>query len=388
MAHSIVSQLDMLEGKRQVGSQFARQFIFQSGRKTFYCIPQAMSCATPKDFQDWFSTASGWDVTDEPMNPGGVDADTVTTGKDFYMWGNETSIHIQNHSLLPLYLKVHYIRPRKLIPVTVKITGAPGSQTTTTDAIPDLGTPDDKSHIISAIVVGLKQHYDISSPNQLIATMSDGGFYGGTTGDGVNRDIGEGFGTSGNKALEFGQVNGAVEYGCACPLGTSLYDSSTFCEQYDVYHTKSFILGDECQAHLELSDKKLKLAEFENTNFSFYDSKQLQPWSNDQVLANKDSTYIILEMQGSLVGVDPWDGIEGITEAHDDDYDIGPNLSKVTTHGGIVRMICIKEAHIGAFTNQAQEKLINKSRFFVGAAEYDIDPMHTDGAVNETHVDP
>lgn len=363
---SIVAQLDLLEGKKFVGETLSRQFIFQSGRRTFYCIPQAMSVSTPMDVHKFNAVAIlGANAQDIAAYAAG----NPSTFQDYYMWANQTEIHMQNHSGQPIYVTAHYLQSRELIAV----------HPTQPAMLPDIHTAANYSHIIDDIVKGLKlttenTDTDINKP----FGANDAGYWGGKVDDTVLIDLGEGAGIAGDGELKnFRETALAPNYGVSIPFNYSIYDSPNFVNRYKIYHTKKFVLGPECQAHLDLDDKQLKVIQFPTANTS-----EIGEWDEAAALCNRFSKFIMLEIEGSLTGADPFVGLT-FNDAETDNVNLNSNMSKVSTHGGVVRLKITRKFRQGSFTNAPYRLLQNHHLYSMDSPGYVPDDIFT----NIGHVD-
>jgi hypothetical protein len=344
--YELVKELKNLTGVTRVHESNARQFIFQAGMTTFYCCDPLQTV----NHQKWMNSYQGLKKNDISGTEEDILPATYVANTDYYFWGQERKMELQNHSQANVYVKAHYISVKNPLPV-----GASGPFTDARNTL-DPADANGRSHIVQCLVQGwINRYYDAthstSTPESTMAWWAnDQYFHGGGASDGVEFDLGEGGGAAGQGVpLEWSEGTALPKWGVSARRGMSIYESDYFTENFRVYHTKSFVLGPECVAHLSLADKELKVIEFEKES----PIDGLEWFSKDEYVNNRWTKYILFEVVGSPEAQSIYTTADGTTQtatdAATDNIDLSDALKNVTTHGGVMRLISTFTGNIGSF---------------------------------------
>lgn len=350
----IVAELKRLNGVSEVHETFARQFLFQASKKTFYCCVPMQSIMMNNFYTNYYGIQKN-EATEEILaaNEAGLVA-----LRDYYFWGNENKMELQNHSEANVFVKIHYCEPRDPITVDAVLTEAANPRSPTD--VNAQSFPLKIWHEGIKTLVDSATHNNTGLPDQL-NVANDQYLYGrNQVQDGISFDYGEGTGVvpGTNAGVYFGQAVGtSAEWGVSTQLGATLYDSPLFTQMFKVYNTKKFVLGPECSAHFSLSDKRLKVLELESSaEIAAID--QHDKWDPSSYHTNMFSKFVIIEVVGSLTGASIYDagGTDNVgytgTAADDitkDTLNMAQVLNECGTHGGVMRLMSEQKGSVGYY---------------------------------------
>lgn len=361
-----------LEGLKIHKYNLAGQYIFQPGANTLMSCDNLWSVNAVNFFAD---NAGGNQFTPA--------LDDTNTG---YIWGQKTTLTLQNHSQLPIYIKVKFIRNKDYMPAPT-----PGTE----GIYEACGNANDfifKSNTTMVAYAGFIEHGTnvdageaANTSSGMFTRLGNQGIYNAevngalvTAGEGYNgiAGVADTYAPYSLNLTTVGNLN-LLTSGLAVPIGFGWNHSSFFRELYNVYNTKKIVLKPEQSITLAIQDTDIKFIRRDYGSVTFNGATaefdQWNQWDVTKVLQNKWHKQIVLEVVGSLIGRDPFKStynLEGSatgsmngpawgpTAAETDNIDIRTVLRSVSTHGGVLRWWCHKEWSSGVLTNEEREQMV------------------------------
>lgn len=294
------------------------QDIFQPGYTTFIC----------HDFWDSVNN-NAWNASD----PGKLFPD-AGTGKVAFKWNERNTVTLNNHSALPISVKMYKLKVRNRIDDAIKGATTPTQYRSWAVKMAYYGFLD--MGIVPANLPANNQGFLGAAADQLLS-------------------LGEGVGAAGGATVAYHENANSAPTGVCYPIGMKLSDNGFFQKVFKITDTESIVLAPGQSVSYSLNDTKIRWQEYwAGISGSLV---AMNPWLLTNFLHNEWFRTIGFEITGSLEGQDPMINSSTVatagsqawlpTIASNDNLAWADIQPLVTTHGGLVRMYHHKEWHTG-----------------------------------------